>query len=414
MSSRVEDVRVGYVLKMFPRISETFILGEILTHQAAGLDLQVISLREPDGLPPHGAMRAFRGTVAYMPTEMDLGTVMRSIDEGEARFSGLPGALDGEPVRGLDFLDVYQAIAVAGAAMDRRITHLHAHFGSLAATVARLASRISGIPYSFTAHAKDIFHQAVDRDDLRRKLEEAAFVVTISDYNLAYLQGEYGDSAGGVRRIYNGLDLEQFRYCAPIAREARIVGVGRLIEKKGFADLVDACAILARQGHDFSCEIIGPGPLEADLRAQMDRLELSRRVRLLGPLPQERVIERIQGAAVLAAPCIVGSDGNADGLPTVLLEAMALGTPCVSTDVTGIPEALHDGETGLMAPQNNPDKLAAAIGRLLDDADLRVRLAGAARQLVENEFDIRRNAGLMRELFTAGRRTPVLAEKRRA
>ncbi len=228
-------------------------------------------------------------------------------------------------------------------------------------------------------------------------------LIVVSDYNLAHLRERYGSAARRVRRIYNGLDLGRFPYRSPRERAPRIVGVGRLVEKKGFVDLIEACAILAEEGRKFTCRIIGTGEQEVGLRVRIARLGLEDRIELLGPRPQSELVRLVQDAAVLAAPCVVGADGNRDGLPTVLLEAMALGTPCVSTDVTGIPEVIRDGETGLMVSQRDPAALAAAIGRLLEEPNLRDRLADRARRLVEAEFDVNRNATQLRELFqTAG------------
>jgi glycosyltransferase involved in cell wall biosynthesis len=252
-----------------------------------------------------------------------------------------------------------------------------------------------------TAHAKDIFHESVRPEDLRRKLQDAAATVTISDYNLEYLHDNYGPAAEGVRRIYNGLELEKFPYEEPRGREPEILAVGRLVEKKGFADLIEACSLLRDRGVEVLCRIVGHGEQEPELRASVKRLGLGNRVELPGPRPQGDLIEAVGSAAVFAAPCVVGGDGNRDGLPTVLLEAMALGTPCVSTDVTGIPEVLRDEETGLMVPQHDPAALADAIERLLADPELRVELAGRARRLVEEEFDVHRNAALLRETFEA-------------
>jgi glycosyltransferase involved in cell wall biosynthesis len=183
-----------------------------------------------------------------------------------------------------------------------------------------------------------------------------------------------------------------------------ILAVGRLVEKKGFDDLIDACAMLAREGTAFSCLIVGSGEEEDALRQRIARLGLQDKVRLEGPRPQREVIELMRRATLMAAPCIIGADGNRDGLPTVLLEAMALGLPCVATDVTGIPEVVRDGETGLCIRQAAPENLAGAMATLLADADQRLRLARNARQLIEAEFDVHRNAARVFRLFeTAGR-----------
>lgn len=161
----------------------------------------------------------------------------------------------------------------------------------------------------------------------------------------------------------------------------------------------DACAILAGHGRDFRCQIFGEGVLRDELAAQIERLGLADRVALLGPRPRGEIIAAIRRAAVVAAPCVVGSDGNRDGLPTVLLEAMALGTPCVSTNVTGIPELVQHERTGLIAAQHDSSSLAEQIERLLDNPALGVALAERARQLIQTEFDIHRNTRQMREIF---------------
>jgi colanic acid/amylovoran biosynthesis glycosyltransferase len=292
--------------------------------------------------------------------------------------------------------DVHQALRLTQLVRSKGITHLHAHFASVSTSVARLTARLAGVPYSFTAHAKDIFHEDVCPDDLRGKLADAAAVITVSDYNLRHLVETFGEAAGRVRRVYNGLPLDGFPYRSPAKRPPRVISVGRLVEKKGLCDLIDACALLAKRGLDFDCHIIGDGELAGPLREQIQRLGVASHVQMSGPRPQADVIEAVGNAAMLAAPCIVGDDGNRDGLPTVLLEAMALGTPCISTDVTGIPEVVRHEETGLMVAQRNPAELAGAIERLLEDHALRVRLAEQARRLIEAEFDVHANAEKIR------------------
>jgi glycosyltransferase involved in cell wall biosynthesis len=179
------------------------------------------------------------------------------------------------------------------------------------------------------------------------------------------------------------------------------VAVGRLVEKKGFDVLVAACALLAAADTPIPCEIIGAGPLEADLRAQIEALGVDEWVTLRGPQPQHIVKAAVQEAAAFVAPCVVGSDGNRDGLPTVLLEAMALGTPAISTDVTGIPEILVHEQTGLMVAQHDASGLAVAMLRLVEDGNLRAQLAEAARARIEADFDIQRNAAQIRKLYRA-------------
>src|SRR5262249_6257150 len=164
----------------------------------------------------------------------------------------------------------------------KKIHHLHAPFASDAATVARLAARFAAVPYSFTPRAKDIFHKGVEMDDLRNKFRDAAGVITLNDYQVPYLRNTFGPLAARVQRIYNGLDLQEFPFQAPDQRPPVIVAVGRLVPKKGFDDLIAACALLAGRRRQFHCRLIGAGPLTAELRAQIDRLDLSSRVELVG------------------------------------------------------------------------------------------------------------------------------------
>ena len=408
------------MVKRYPRYSETFIVNEIIAHEKAGLAIEIFSLRPSNDTHFQDVIARVRApaTRLFLPAEGLAAETPTADASGAASFwdaiekasEVLPGLCQAlEAARGEDARDVYQALLLAREARLRGIGHLHAHFASSATTVARLAARFATIPYTFTAHAKDLFHESVRPDDLRRKLSDAAAVVTVSDYNLEHLRKTFGAAAGRARRIYNGLDLERFPYESPQDRPPRVVAVGRLVEKKGFADLIDACATLARRGREFSCQIIGAGPLAADLRARIERLGLQRRIELLGPRPQGDVLEYVQGAAVLAAPCVVGTDGNRDGLPTVLLEAMALGTPCVSTDVTGIPEVVRDEETGLTVPQHDAAALARALERLLVDHALRVQIANRARRLIEAEFDIHRNTARLRAIFQKARQPSAAA-----
>jgi glycosyltransferase involved in cell wall biosynthesis len=408
-----EPLRVGYVVKRYPRYSETFIVREILAHERAGLNIDIFCLRASnDGhfqdliarvrAPVHHLYSATEGLLPEgLSGIVTASYFWKALREAAAVLPGLWAAL-GE-VGDEEARNVYQAAALAAEVRRKNISHLHAPFASDACTVARLAARFAGVPYSFTARAKDIFHDSVRPEDLCRKLRDAAGVVTVSDYHLDYLRKTYGPLAARVQRIYNGLDLDEFPYRPPHDRPPVVLAVGRLVEKKGFGDLVESCAQLSSRGRPFRCRVIGEGVLQADLQAQVERLRLQGRVELAGPLPQGEVIREMHGAAVLAAPCVVAPDGDRDGLPNVIQEALALGTPVVSTDVTGIPEVVRDGETGLLVPQHDPPALAGAIDRLLGDRELRVRLAAGGRRLIDTEFDNRRTSERRRALFGAGR-----------
>ncbi len=394
MPRELPTERIGYVVKMYPRFSETFIVTEILELERQGLDLTIFSLRLPNDGRFHPSLAEVRAPVHYLRhSGIRAEEQWRSL----AGATGLPGFAAALPLLlELDHASAHQAIALAHAVREQRITHLHAHFASISAAVARVAARLAGIGYSVTAHAKDIFHAEVDHDRLRERIADARAVITVSDFNLDHLRRTFGADADRVGRIYNGIDLSRFPYTSPADRPVDappvIAAVGRLVAKKGFADLIDAAALLRDSGREFRIDLAGTGPLADELAEQVWRHRLADRVRLLGALPQTEVARLVGGAAAFAAPCVVGDDGNRDGLPTVVLEAMALGTPVVATGVTGLPEIIDDGRTGLLIKEHDPAGLAAALARLLDHADLRAGLAKAARGLIEIEFDASRQA----------------------
>ncbi len=392
--------RVGYVLKRYPRYSETFVVNEILALEQTGLAISIFSLRTPEDGHFQDAISRVRAPVAYhVASGLRGDDFWRAVGDAGAWIDDIEDRL--RAARGMDVRHVYQALRIACDVRRLGITHLHSHFATEATDVARLAAWFSSIPYSFTAHAKDIFHDSVDIAKLVSKMRSAAAIVTVSDYNARFLSSLPGAPTKRVVRIYNGLPLDEFAFREPADRPRRIVSVGRLVEKKGFSVLVEACAQLRAAGVDHRCEIIGGGELEDALRAQIRAGGLEDSIELVGPLPRRAVIERVQNASVLAAPCVTGADGNRDGLPTVVLEAMALGTPCVATNVTGLPEIVRDGHTGLLVPEGHAAPLATALECLLDDVPLRLRLAQAARRQVETSFDIGRNVAGLRPLFGA-------------
>ena len=390
--------RIGYVLKMYPRFSETFVVTEILALQDQGAELDIFSLRPPTDGRFHEALSRVQAPVTYLPMPgkpPEMWAAMSGARElHRERFDACIGELLAAPP-----MDACQALLLAGLVRERGITHLHAHFGTVSAAVARLAARIAGISYSVTLHAKDIFHESVDDDELSARISDAAAVVTVSDFNERYLRERYGDAAHTLVRIYNGIDLEAFTPSRPDDPPPLVVGVGRLVEKKGFHHLVDAVALLRDRGRPIRLELVGGGAEEQALRARVASLDLEDRVTFHGPLTQAETRERMRSAAVLAAPCVVGVDGNRDGLPTVILESLALGTPVVATPVTGIPEAVVDGRTGLLVSEGDTAALADALDRLVEDADLRCRLADQGRHHVEERFDARKNTRQLREVL---------------
>lgn len=395
-----QEPTVGYVLKMYPRFSETFIVSEILAREAAGERIVIFSLRPPTDARFHSELAQVRAPVIQISRTSSPSKLWQQMAEVAAD----PALTDGLHGSFLDLLkaevdDAFQATLLAHAARQHGVTHLHAHFASVATNVARLAGSIAGLPYSFTAHAKDIFHEDVDQAELERKLAEAHHAVTISEYNLRHLRSRFPQATAHLQLVHNGLNLHRFPYQPerPCAEVPRILSVGRLVEKKGFSLLISAVARLREIGIHVRADIAGEGPLGEELNAQITSLGLQEMVHLLGPKTQDEVTEMLGSHDVFAAPFVVASDGNADGLPTVLLEAMARGIPCVAADVTAVGEVIRAGETGWLVPSGDLEALTQALAEALADRDHKTR-TDAARSLIEESFDSQRQAQQLRAL----------------
>ena len=402
--------RIAYVLKMYPRFSETFILAEILELERRGRELRIVSLKKPDDGRFHEDLARVVAGVDYVPEHVQDAPVafasahLRAVRRHPGRYAAvLLLAARHVPHTWKALL---RAPLVAEAVARAGCSRMHAHFASLPAVTAMLASVLAGLPFSFTAHAKDIFQERRSARLLRTLIRRADRVVTVSDFNVRTLAAFAGTSIlpDRIVRIYNGVDLDAFAPATasshgPDPEQAPLVlAVGRLVEKKGFGDLVSACALLLEARVRFRCLIVGKGPLEARLRGQIARAGLQGVVVLSGPRSRGQVAALLKHAAVLAVPCVVGSDGNRDGLPTVIPEAMAAGVPVVATRVTGIPEAVEDGLTGFLAEPGRPQELAEAISRVLSDPELARAMGAAGRARAEARFDLRRNVAELDEI----------------
>ena len=395
--------KVAYILKMFPRFSETFILNEILELEREGAELQIFSLKTPNDGRVHADVANVKAPVHYveLTSWKDVPRVLRSHikvarHNPQRYFKVLARTIRRK--RWGAMKRFIQAGLIAPKLQEAGVTHVHAHFASSATSVAYYLHQLVGMQYSFTAHAKDIFINTVAPEVLLRKMRDARFVVTISDYNENFLSAISPDTK--LHRIYNGLDINQFTPNGTQPNEKPLVlAVGRLVEKKGFDDLIRAAAILKEQGVEFECRIIGTGEQEKKLRNLIHELGVNDVVSMPGPMPREELIDLYPTASVFAAPCVIGDDGNRDGLPTVIIEAMALGVPVVSTPVTGIPEIVRHEETGYIVPESSPEALAESIKQLINDRDSAQKMATAGRELIESQFNLHTNVRELRELF---------------
>lgn len=400
---------LGYVLRKFPVLSETFVLNEILALEGQGTPVHVFSLAPPRDSRFHESLARLKAPVWYVPGVTDLKGLLRYNVKAAKRFKGayvrtlLYVLRQASPSLLWRFL---QAAYIAEKARRLHLRHLHAHFATKATSAAFLASMIGGAPYSFTAHAYDIYKSSVSRRVLARKASKAAFVVTISETNKRYLDEVLNGCPADVFLVRNGIDLSHFAPAAPasgLRGPFTILTVARLIEKKGVSILVEACRHLRDRGLAFECLIVGQGRLRARLHELIGEWQLGDRVRLLGPRTQGEVLELYRAADLFVLPCIVDGEGNREGLPVSIVEALACALPVVSTPVAGIPEAVRDGDNGLLVPQGDALALADAIASLIADRDLYDRLRANARASVAESFDLARTATSLRRLFEGAR-----------
>ncbi len=413
---------VGYVLKMFPRFSETFILNEILELERRGVRVVVFSMKVPNETVRQPGVAAVRGTVHVIPPLRGRGWATHA-DCHLACFLRSPrrylATLLFMLQRGSRAARQKFAVApyIARTARRAGIEHFHAHFASGPARQAKFASLLSGIPFSFTAHAKDLFwsgHSHGNNNKLKKRVRLAAFVVTISEYNRRFIERlGFKVPRRRVVTVYNGLDLQHWDFRRPdglpvptaASEPPLLLAVGRLVEKKGFDVVIEACGLMQRRGVVAQCLIAGDGERRRHLEGLIRLHGLRGRITLAGSIPQDRLIEDLYArAAWLVVPSVVCADGDQDGIPTVILEAMAVGLPVITTPVSGIGEAVLHERTGLLVPPGDAPALADALARGLMDRALPGPLARNARRLVERRFNLRNNSKVLIHLMTVSAR----------
>ncbi len=400
------------LLKGYPRLSETFIAQELLGLQREGFDLSLVSLRHPTDKKRHPVHDEITAPVLYLPEYLyqEPGRVARGL-WAAVRRRGFRAAL-GRFARDLwrdptaNRVRRFGQACVLVAEMPDGAAWLHAHFIHTPASVTAYASRISGLGWSTSAHAKDIW-TAPDWD-LSEKLADMAWVVTCTRSGFDHLK-TLARARGTVHLSYHGLDLSRFpgpdsagsaRDGTDAANPVLLLSVGRAVEKKGYDTLLDALALLPAALH-WRLEHIGGGSNLAALKDQASRLGLADRIRWQGAQDQTAVLARYRTSDAFVLACKIAADGDRDGLPNVLVEASSQRLPCLSTTISGVPELIRDGENGLLVPPENPAALAAALERLIRDPSLRARLGDAACLRVQNNFDHHASIRQLTTLFRA-------------
>jgi glycosyltransferase involved in cell wall biosynthesis len=396
-------MRLGYLYSRYPVLSQTFCDAEMLALERLGFELEIGSVYPPLTSLRHEHIACLRGPIHYAPPQEILkiseknaktnGNWPRDLVERHERKYGSGVKAEQRARNALYFADHFKR---------RGVDHVHVHFANRAAHTAMFLKEISGIPFSVTAHGQDFMKDLGNNDLLREICAAAEFVAAETDYSRDLLRQRCPDSAAKIHRVYNGMDLTRFpaRHCEISGNTApRIISIGRLVAFKGFEYLIDGCAELARRGLEFTCEIIGDGPLRGDLEARIRKLNLSDRVHLSGSLSQGAVLEKLRSADIFALASVTDAQGASDVFPTVIIEAMAAARPVVSTRLAGIPESIVHGETGLLVPPGDTMALVEALGRLIQDAKLRLHYGRAGRERIEQNFRIEHTVTPLIELL---------------
>src|SRR6478672_8911057 len=395
-------MRLGYLYSRYPVISQTFCDAEMLAFERRGIELAIGSVYPPLTSLRHEHIARLRAPIHYAPPQEILRIVERGAKTGRKWPHDLVEQHDGKYGPGTKAeLRARNALYFGEFFGRSGVDHVHVHFANRAAHTALFLKEISGIPFSITAHGQDFMKDLGSDDFLREICAAAEFVAAETDYSRDLLRQRCPDSAAKIHRVYNGVDLDRF----PLPRSCngnhvpRIVSVGRLVAFKGFGDLIDACAELARRQIDFVCDIIGDGPLRETLQAKIEQLDLASRVNLLGSLAQSAVLEKLQSGDIFALASTTDAQGATDVFPTVILEAMASARPVVSTRLAGIPELVVNGQTGMLVPPGDSTALAHALEQLLRDPELPLRFGDAGRARIEQHFRIEQTVAPLVEML---------------
>jgi glycosyltransferase involved in cell wall biosynthesis len=407
---------LGMILKGYPRISETFISNEILLLEQLGFGIHLFSMRKGRESFTHGSVQHIRARVDYLPETL-LGplpkflyhniqlaakkpkTYAAALQTARRRFLRTRKSATIKHLLQAGYL-VHHLLPTSG------VIHLHAHFAHSPTSVAMFAAQLGALPFSFTAHAKDIYTS--DPAQLREKIALAKFVVTCTDYNRRHLLKLSTGIPVEIRRIYHGIDTELFAgqktWRSKPTAPYQILTVARLIAKKGLPTVYRALKILCDQGIALQHTLIGDGEDRRKILALIKDLGLASVTRWLGTQPHEVVLDHYRRADVFVLGCEVAPNGDRDGIPNVCLESMAMGVPVVATDVSALSELVQNEQTGLLVPPGRPDGLAEAVLRMITDENLRNQIIPAARQRVLCDFD---NKTLIRELAAVFKRAGI-------
>lgn len=402
---------LAYILKGYPRISETFISNEILQMEQLGFSITIFAMRRPRETFCHDSIKQIQAPVYYLPTYFFknflqlLPSNLRLCFSAPRRyFKALATAMKrfGRTRKSATFKHLFQAGYMVNTLQrtNAQIDHLHGHFAHSPTSVTMFASLLSTLPFSFTAHAKDIYTS--NKEQLREKIGTARFVATCTNYNAGYLRQIAGSCSTPIHCIYHGIDTSLFTssgariHCAP---PYSLLTVARLTEKKGLPTIYHALAGLDKKGIDFQHTLIGDGDDKEAIVTLIEELGLEQKCQWLGTKTHEEVLDRFRCSDLFVLGCRIAESGDRDGIPNVLVESLAMGIPALSTAVSAIPELIIDGQTGRTVLPEDSDAMAQAIMEMLSDPALRQRVIEEGQKLVRQRFDNSTLTAQLAEIF---------------
>ena len=389
---------LAYLFERFPSYTQTFCHREVEEMLRQGVDLTIFSLRGPETGPQGTFGAALMERVVYLPEEKALMAAVSRASRGGALPEVAARSIE-EWGRRPDFLRLFQAAFIGLQLRDQGIRRLHAHFAGMAARTAYWIREFFGIEFSFTGHANDILTPQPFEVGLSRLVEAATAVVGVSDCSVSFLKEKYPTEASRIHRVYNGIRFSSERVTRPKVTPPLILSIGRLVAKKGFDDLIAACAALKARGVDFRCEIIGEGPLQEWLGSALEGYDLSGEVTLAGARSEKEIARRLREATVFALACKRDAQGGIDVLPTVIMEAMAAELPVISTRLGGIDEMVEEDGTGILVEPGDSAALARALEIFLGNAELAQASGKRGRLRAENFFSVERNVASLRAIL---------------
>jgi colanic acid/amylovoran biosynthesis glycosyltransferase len=398
--------KIAYIMSRFPHLPETFILREMIAIEELGLHISLYPLMLQKQTIIHAEAQDWMtrcNQLGWISPEI-LSANWHQLRHNPARYASLFLRLFSGHLRNpkifIRALAMFpKAARMAELMKAEGIQHIHAHYATYPALAAWLIHNLTGIPYSITVHAHDIY---VDRTMLAPKIRDATFIAAISQFNRQFLAHHLGEWVlPKIHVVHCGIQPERYQPAQKTDSNCfELVSIGSLQPYKGQHDLIAACAHLRQRGLNFRCQIIGGGELLADLQNQINETQLNDFVVLTGPQPQDKVAEILSQADCYVQPSIITPSGKMEGIPVALMEALAVGLPVIATDISGISELVQPGRTGWLTPEKDPLALANAILEVKNQPAEAQKRAQAGKMLVYEEFDLRKNSALLVSLFS--------------